>query len=109
MFFAHRTKQRILVAIAVCAIYLVLVAAAAVLFPYLGTGFASSFGWWLIAVPLGLVAYIALELFGTWSLGFPFWQRMPNWARVLLLVSIISFGVVGIAILSQFFGGNSAL
>jgi hypothetical protein len=93
--FAHRTKQRIRVALTVCAVYALLVAAVAAVFPHEGKSFASSFGWWLLAVPFGLVAYAALELFGTWSLSLPFWQRMPSWARVFLL--------------SQYVGGSRAL
>jgi phosphoglycerol transferase MdoB-like AlkP superfamily enzyme len=109
MFFAHRTRQRILIALAACIAYALLVAAAAAIFPRDGKSFASSFGWWLLAIPVGLVAYAALELIGTWSLGLSFWQRMPSWARVLLLVVVISLGAVGAIFVNQYVGGSIAL
>lgn len=109
MFFAHRTKQRIRIAIAACIAYALLVAATAAIFPRDGKTFASSFGWWLLAIPVGLGAYAALELFGTRGLGLSFWQRMPSWARVFLLVAVISLGAVGAVFVSQHFGGSIAL
>ena len=109
MFIAHRTKQRFRVALAVCVVYALLVATVAAVFPREGKSFASSFGWWLLAIPFGLVVYAALEFFGTWSLGLPFWHRMPGWARVLLLVALISFCAVGVALLSQYLRGDGAV
>lgn len=97
MFFAQRTRQRFRVAAAVCAVYALFVAAVAVLFPREGSPFASSFGWWFVAVPTALLGYAALELFGTWSLGLPFWQRMPSWGRIVLLVAIICLIVLAVA------------
>lgn len=41
-------------------------------------------------IPAYLVAYVALERFGEWSLGLHFWRRMPGWVRVLLLAVIMS-------------------
>lgn len=102
MFFAHRTKHRLRVALVGCAAYVMLAAGIAAVSPHDGSGFLASFGWWLCAIPVGLVAYVALELFGTWSLGLLFWQRMPSWARVLLLVAVISCCAVGAAFFNQF-------
>lgn len=97
MFFAHRTRQRFRVALVAWVVYAAIVATAAALYPREGKSFASSFVWWLAAIPVALVAYAALELFGTWSLGLPFWRRMPSWARVILLVAIICLVVVAVA------------
>jgi hypothetical protein len=108
VFFAHRTKKRFRVALAVCVAYALLVATVAAVFPREGESFASSFGWWLLAVPVGLGIYATLELFGTWSLSRPFWQRMPSWARVLFLVALIGCGAVGVAFVSQYLGVKSA-
>ena len=109
MFFAHRTKQRFLIALVACIAYALLVATVAAVFPRDGKSFASSFGWWLVAIPVGLVIYGALELFGTWSLDLPFWKRMPSWARVLLLVALISLGAAGVALVVEYLRGNGAL
>ena len=78
MFFAHHIKQRLGIAFAAGVTYAVLAAAVAAAFPREGLGFLSSWGWWLRAIPVGLIAYLALELFGTCGLGLPFWQRMPR-------------------------------
>jgi hypothetical protein len=101
VFFAYRTKQRFRVALAICVVYALLVAMVAAVFPYEGRSFASLFGWLLLAIPVGLVGYAALEFFGTWGLGLPFWQRMSNWVRVLLLVALISVGAAGVAFCIQ--------
>jgi hypothetical protein len=108
VFLAHRTRQRLRVVLASCTTYALVVAVVAVLFPCEGKSFASSFGWWLVAIPAGLAVYAALELFGTFGLGLPFWPRMPSWARVLLLVLLISLGAVGAVLLSQYFEGRRA-
>jgi hypothetical protein len=109
VFFAHRMKQRFRIALAVGVAYALMVTTVAAVFPREGKSFVSSFGWWLLAIPVGLVVYAAVELSGTWSLGLPFWQRMPSWARVLLLVAIISCGAVGVAFVTQYLGGIGAV
>ena len=108
MFLAHRTRQRLCVVLASCVVYALVIAVVAMLFPREGKSFASSFGWWLVAIPAGIAAYAALEVFGTWSLDRPFWQSLPRWARILLLVLLISFGVIGTLLLSQHFEGRRA-
>ena len=109
MFLAHRTRQRLRIALAACAAYALLTAAVAAMFPREGLGFLASFGWWLCAIPIGLIAYVAVELFGTWSLGLPFWQRMPSSARVLLLVALISSIAVGAFFVSQLISHHGSL
>ncbi|OYU45511.1 MAG: hypothetical protein CFE44_07060 [Burkholderiales bacterium PBB4] len=109
MFFPHLTKQQLRIAFAASAAYAVLAAAVAAAFPREGLGFLSSWGWWLCAIPVGVIAYIALELFGTWGLGLPFWQRMPSWVRVLLLVALVSCCAVGAVFVSQLVGNHGPL
>ena len=109
VFFAYRTKQRLRLAFAVCIAYAVLAAAVAAMLPRAGLGFLESFGWWLCAIPFGLASYVALELFGTWSLDRPFWNRMSSWMRVLLLVTLVSCCAVGAVIVSQFIGSHGSL
>ena len=106
VFFSHRTNRRLRMAFAACAAYALFAAAVAGVFPREGLGFLASFGWWLCAVPIGLAVYVALELLGTWSLGLPFWQRMPSWARVLLLVALVSCLAVGAIFVSQIVGNH---
>lgn len=101
MLIAHRTKQRLRIGVVACGAYALLAAAVAAVFPSEELGFLPSFGWWLCAIPIGLFAYVALELFGTWSLGLPVWQRMPSSARVLLLVAIICGIAAGAFFISQ--------
>lgn len=109
MFFAHRTKQRLRIALAACAVYALIAAVLAAVFPREGHGFAASLGWWLCAIPIGLAAYAAIELFGTWSLERPFWQRMPSAARVLLLVALVSCVAVGAVFVRQFISNDGSL
>ena len=106
---AHRTKQRLRIAVVACAAYALLAAAVAAVFPREGLSFLPSFGWWLCAIPIGLIAYVALEHFGTWSLALPFWQRMPSSARVLLLVALISGIAVGAFFTSQLVSHHGSL
>ena len=105
MFFAQRTRRRVRIALAACALYAAVIAAVAVLFPREDRDFVSSFGWWFVAIPLGLLAYAVLESLGTWSLERPFWQGMPSWARVLLLVAIISLVSVSAVLVSRYTSG----
>ena len=49
-----------------------------------------------------VLAYVVLELFGTWGLGRALWQRTPSWARVLLFVTLISCCAVGAVLVSLF-------
>lgn len=109
MFFAHRTRQRIRIALVASLLYALLVASIAALFPQEGKSFLSSFGWWMVAIPVCVATYAALELFGTWSLELPFWRRMPSWARVLLLVTIVSFIAVVVAVVAELLGSGNAL
>jgi hypothetical protein len=108
MFFARRTRQRIRIAAIACIAYAVLVAVAAAIYPRDERIFASSFGWWLVAFPVVLFAYAAIELICTWGLCQSFWQRLSTWARVLLLVALISFFAVGAVFVSQHIGGFMA-
>ena len=104
MFFAHRTKQRLRVALAVGVSYALMVGIVAAAFPRVGKNFVSSFGWWMLVIPTGLVAYATIELFGTWGLGLHFWQRMPTWVRVPFLVVTVCLCVVVVAFAGQYFG-----
>lgn len=108
MFIAHRTKRRIRAAAVACIAIGVLAAMAAAVLPRDAKTFAASFGWWVWAIPVGLVAYAALEFIGTWSLGQSFWQRMPGWARVCLLVMVISLVAAGAVLVSQPFSSTIA-
>ena len=83
-------RRRLRFILTACSVYAALAAAVAAMFPREGLNFLGSFAWWLCAIPMGLVACVSLELFGTWSLGRPFWQRMPSWVRVPLLVALIA-------------------
>ena len=103
--FSSRTKQRISIACASCAVYILLVTIIAMVSPRDGKSFVYSFSWWLLGIPVGLLAYAVLELFGAWSLNLLFWQRMPSWGRIMLLVVLISIGAVGVAFIIQPFAG----
>jgi hypothetical protein len=93
MFFAHRTTQRIKTLFAILVVYTALVAVLALVFPREDANFWQAYGQWLVALPVGIIVYVALELFCTWALGLPFWQRLPSWVRVPLLVVSIVIGV----------------
>lgn len=68
----------------------------------------STVGWWLLAIPVGIAAYAALELFAGWGLGLAFWQRLPSWGRILLLVALIAVGLVGVVFVAQTLRGRDA-
>ncbi len=89
MFFSHKARPRLRIALGAILALACLSGLAAALLPREGMRFGLSFIWWLAAIPAGLLACAALELSGNWILGFSFWQRMPAWARILLLVVII--------------------
>lgn len=108
VFFAHQTRQRIRIASAACIAYALLISLVTLLLPREGKSLLQSFGWWLVAIPIGLATYVALELFGTWLLGFAFWQRIPSWARILLLVLLISFGTIAAILVGQYITGDGA-
>jgi hypothetical protein len=108
MFFAHRTKQRFRTALVAVVGFACLVGIVAAVFPREDKSFVFSYFLWMLAILLGLAAYAAIELFGTWSLSLPFWQRMPSWTRVLLLVVLICAIVVTAFFTSQYFGGDLA-
>ena len=102
MFFASRTHQRVKVA---SLVLLALVAIAAVLslfFPHNGGTFWQSFRWWVVGIPIGLVAWLGLEWCGTTVLGLAFWQKMPSLIRVLLLVASIVIVIIAVLFTKQF-------
>jgi uncharacterized membrane protein len=103
MFLAHRIRQHIRIALTGCAVYAFVIAIIAAVFPREDKSLVFSFGWWLVAVPVGLIGYAVLESLCTWCLGLPFWQRLSSWARVLLLVLLISLATVGPVFLWQYF------
>ena len=102
-------RRRLRFVLKACAAYAALVAAVAAMFPREGLSFLASFAWWLFAIPMCLVAYVSLELFGTWSLGRPFWQRMPSWARVPLLVALIACVAVVAVFVSRLIDHDGSL
>jgi hypothetical protein len=109
VFFAHRTKQRLRIALAACVVYALVTAAVAVVFPREGLGFVASFCWWLCAIPVCFAVYVVVEAFGTWSLGLLFWQRMPSSARVLLLVVLIGCIAVAAVFVNQLISRGGSL
>jgi membrane protease YdiL (CAAX protease family) len=109
MFVTYRTKKHMRIVLFICLVYAVLTAAAAAIFPREGKNFASSYAWWLLAIPVILVVYAALEGLGTWFLGLSFWNRIPSWARILLLVLVMSFISVGVILVRDSIGSHDAL
>ena len=101
----NRTKQRFWVVCASCAAYIFLAALIAVASPRDGKSFLYSFGWWIVGIPVSLIGYAVLELFGTWGLELRFWQRMPGWGRITLLVMLISMAAIGITFAIQSIAG----
>jgi hypothetical protein len=109
MFFARRTRQRIRFALEVSLLCALLVASIAAFFPQEGKPFLSFLSWWIVAIPVCIAAYAALELSGTWSLELPFWQLMPSWVRVLLLVAVVGFIAVFVVMAPEYYWGGNAL
>ena len=68
----------------------------------------ATFGWWLLAIPVGVAAYAALELFSSWGLSLAFWQRLPSWGRILLLVAIITVAAIGVVFVAEYRRGRDA-
>ncbi len=107
--FIHRTSQGLRFALVIFATYAFLVAVVAMVFPQAGMSVLSSYGWWLAAIPLGLMTYAAFEFFFTWGLELPFWQRMPSWMRIFLLVILICTAVFCAVFIGLPFGSEHDL
>jgi hypothetical protein len=102
MFFASRTHQRVKVASLVLLVLVGVAAVLGLLFPQNGGTFWDSFRWWVLGIPIGLVAWLGLEWCGTTLLGFSFWQKMPSAVRVPLLVAIIVIVIIAAVFIKQF-------
>jgi hypothetical protein len=89
MDFGHRTAERVKTAIAVTAIYSVVVALLAQFLPAPGVSFPEAFLRWFVGIPATLAVWFCAEWLCTAALSLPFWSRMPSWARIALLVLIV--------------------
>lgn len=49
-----------------------------------------------LAIPAMLLLYAVLESVGTWALSFQIWDRLPSWARIALLVTILCLILIGV-------------
>jgi hypothetical protein len=97
MFSTHRTARRIRISFVIFVGYAMLTAVLALGSPRGDASFWSSYGRWIIGIPVCSAAYVALELLGTCALRLQFWQRLPSWARIPLLVSLIGLGILGLS------------
>ena len=104
-----RTKKYLPAALLVFLVFAVLAVALAAFFPRESKGFALSYVWWLAASPVFFAIYLTLESSGTWFLERPFWYRIPRWARILLLVAIISFVSAGIFFVGHLIDSHKVL
>lgn len=102
MFLASRTHQWVKVASLVLLALVGFATVLGLLFPQNSGTFWESFRWWVLAIPIGLAAWLGLEWCGTTVLGFSFWRKMPSAVRVLLLVAIIVI-VILVAVFSKQF------
>ncbi|MFZ5503423.1 MAG: hypothetical protein ACOY3V_07870 [Pseudomonadota bacterium] len=93
----------------VVAVFFSIVGALAWLLPEKGATYTEAFLKWLVAIPLSLVAWLALEWVGTTLLSLPFWQRMPSFARVTLLVVSIVILIAAVIVVVQLVRGPNAL
>jgi hypothetical protein len=89
MFLAQRTRQKLLVALVLCATDVAVSTALAWAFPR-GTAYLGSVAHWLVAIPLVVGAYVALEFLGERFLSVAIWKRMPPAFRVFVLVCCIA-------------------
>lgn len=64
--YQRRRLSWILLAVAV---YLLVAAGTAVVYPFRQFGFLASFGLWIIGIPILFVIYGLVEALGTWSFG----------------------------------------
>ena len=108
MLFTQRKSHGFRFALSVFAAYVLLVAVVAMLFPQARMSFVSSFGWWLAAIPVGLVTYAAFEFLSTKVLELPFWKHMPSWMRILLLVMLICTAVFCVVFIGLPIGSEHA-
>ena len=103
MFFAQRSRQRVLAAGSALLGYSGVVLVLALLFPGQPESLFQSFLRWLIGIPLTLVAWAALEFLGTRVLELAFWERIPSPVRVLLLAFAIFAMVVAVVAVTASF------
>lgn len=104
MSLARRTRNRLCIAVVVCAACVLAAVAAAALFPRKGRSFLQSVAWWLAAIPIGFAACLVVEFAGSWTLERPFWQGLPSWARVMLLVVVICACAVAAVLVARIAG-----
>lgn len=81
---------------------------AVALFPRKGTSVGSSFAWWLVIFPAAIAICFAVELLATWGLGRAFWRRMPGWAQIVFVVTLVGLGVASGILLAQYDNDPSA-
>ena len=99
-------KKRIVILVA-CASYAVLATLLAATAPFQGLTFISSFGAWLLGIPVVLLAYVAIEALCTRWVEANFWKIMPSWARVSLLALSLCTGFVAVMLLAFVYAGLS--
>lgn len=99
MIAARQTARRIRISTAILVAYLVGVAMLVTAFAAQGAALLSAYGRWIIAVPVGLIAYVGFELFAAWALRQPVIQRVPASARVPLLACVFLCCLVVVGIL----------
>jgi hypothetical protein len=102
MFLASRTHRWVRGSSLVLLALVGVAAMLGLLFPQNGGTFWESLRWWIVGIPIGLVAWLGLEWCGTTVLGLWFWQKMPSAVRVLLLVAIIVFATIAAVFIKQF-------
>jgi hypothetical protein len=108
MFLAQRTRQRFKIVLLGTVVYALIVLALALLAPAPNVPFSVAYGRWLLGIPATLIAWASLELIGTCSLNRQFWNRMPSWGRIALLVTLISLFAVAAVWLSTLWQARDA-
>lgn len=84
------------------AAYVAIVAILAMLFPDQGASYSGAVVKWLVGIPIYLAIWFSLEWSGEKFLGLSFWQQMPSFARVLLLVICIVVVIIAAKVVMNF-------
>jgi hypothetical protein len=96
MFFPKTPARRIQISLAILFAYLMLTLVLSVSLSRDDVSVWTSYGRWIVGVPVCLIAYVAFELFGTFAQRLPFWQRLPSGVRVPLLVLVFGLSMLGL-------------
>jgi hypothetical protein len=106
--FAQRKKLIVKIALLGILVYALIVLGLTLYSPAPDLPFSVAYGRWLLGIPATLAVWFTIEYIGTWSMDRPFWNNMPSWGRIVLLVLLIAIIAAAAVGLTQLWPAQSA-